>query len=216
MKRKRAFFIIFVCWGLIVALGSMRMILTQRENLIDFSRKIAEEKIVYYPLRAPIIDCDGREVCYTEWLFSVHEHLRYRNKLAKLAQDLNLELTGDDKTVRCSIPKEKLSSAVKLCRKYRLKIKKRIIRRTADLPENVRCKLGIVPVYSGISGIEAAYNKYLQGTPGIYQSIRSPQKKIATDSFRIMLPMRSGRKVKLKQSLFELQCGILPEVAEVK
>lgn len=218
MIRRRAFLIIFLCWGVIIAFSSIWLVVSETRPLIAFSRKVAEGEVVYYPPRASIVDRCGEKICYTEWVFFVRIPQKQKYKAAELSNALGIDCKDENGSLRYDIPKEKLSAAVKLCRRLHLQLRRNIVRRTAVLPPSVKSRLGIVILYHGLTGIEAEYDRYLQGTPGVYQVIRSPHplKKIEKDSFRIMSPMRAGRTVRLRQSLAELQCGILPEVAEVE
>lgn len=221
MKRRQIFLLLFCCWGLIIGASSMYLILSKQQSLLAFSERVAEEEIIYYPLRAPIVDRNGQNVCHTDWIFYIKASKKQKNNLMQIVKQLEIQpqtYTADNQTEYCILPKEKLSSAVILCRKYRLKIHKRITRNCIDLPENVKTHLGKVLLYNGLYGLEAKYNSHLQGTPGVYQAIKGPRplNSIEKNTFRILAPMRPGRMLKLKQSIPELQCGILPEIMEAE
>lgn len=203
---------------MIIVLSSLYLITFKRKELLKFSAKVAEKEVVYYPLRGAILDRNGEKVCSTEWIFYIQVPEKEKDKIYRLQDGLNLQINVNEQKIIGVIPKNKLTQAVKLCRRYRLSLRKRIVRKVVPLPENVRSRLGTVLQYQGISGIEAEYNDVLQGKPGRYRFNQGSRPVNAVDlkSFRIISPVQQGRNIRLKQVLAELQCGILPEVGEVE
>ena len=219
MKRINILIAFFICWGILIIASSMLLAVKNRKALLDFSRKIAERRVIIYPVRAPIADCYGRKIAWTEWQFYLQCFMYRKNDMEKFFTELGVAFDPvvivEKKCMVQNIPAEKTANAVKLARKYRFRLRKKTVRRIQELPLSARNFIGSTFLYYGINGLEAQYNDRMQGMPGIYQIMRGPSGKIEKNSFKIMLPMQVGRELRLKASLLELQCGLFPtEVIE--
>ena len=192
--------------------SSAVIVIKKRQDLLDFSRKIAERTVTIYPVRASILDCNGVKVAWTEWQFYFRFVPKQAASAEKLCNELGIifapENVSDKKYLQQNIPAEKTAAAVKLVRKYKFRLRKVSVRRYNRLSAAAEYFIGRTVEHCGISGIEAEYNNILQGQPGIYRIMRGPSGKIAKNSFKVVSPMRVGSDLRLKSSLLELQCGI--------
>ena len=103
---------------------------------------------------------------------------------------------------------EKVAAAIKIARRYRLRVRRSIVRRTVGLSPAAQYYVGHVLLYYGISGMELVKNDFLQGRQGIYHIKQGTSGKIAEKSFKVQLPMQEGHPLYLDLSLLELQSGI--------
>ena len=212
MNRTKALFIIFICWGLIICAGSLWLILVKKAPLDRFARKISLRQISIYPARAAIYDRNGTKIAWTEWEFYIQSSRRYYDNMENFFRALNLEFKPVyNKTTRRYtqiIPPEKVADALKIARRYRLRVRRSIVRRTVGLSPAAQYYVGHVLLYYGISGRELVKNDFLQGRHGIYHIKQGTSGKIAEKSFKVQLPMQEGHPVYLDLSLLELQSGI--------
>ncbi|MBR1965189.1 MAG: hypothetical protein IKA22_01115 [Lentisphaeria bacterium] len=214
MKRINILVAFFICWGILIIASSMLLAVKNRKELLDFSRKIAERKVTIYPVCAPIVDCYGTKIAWTEWQFYLQCSVRRKKDMEKFFKELGIVFEPvhivEKKCMIQNIPAAKAANAVKLARKYRFRLRKKTVRCLQKLPLTAQNFIGSTFLYYGINGLEAQYNDRMQGIPGIYQIMRGPSGRIEKNSFKIMLPMRSGRELRLQASLLELQCGLFP------
>ena len=215
MKRDVTILIFFICWGAVIILAALWLIGKEKNSLLDFSRKIAEKKYVYYPVRAPILDSGNEKICWTEWHFYIRAPRRQYRQMAKFFADLQIPFAPvsaprNTGFYQQTIPADKLSKAAEAAKKYQLRIRKKIVRKSHKLPPHVQYKLGQCILYYGIYGLEAQYNSRLAGQPGIYHTSSGPR-SFDRKNFKVISTIQPGSPLRLKQSLLELQCGFMPE-----
>lgn len=218
ITRSQILFICFILWGIIILASSLRQITWQRSELLAFANRIAAKNTIVYAVRAPIIDCNGVPVAYSEWQFYILFN-RQTSKRAKIfcrQTAIPFEPVTINKKFCLEIPQNKLQHAIINAKKNKLQIRKREIRKTVMLPPQVKHKIGITLFRHGLYGLEKKYNSHLQGQPGFYQIMLGPTGASELSNMKIFLPLRPGKPLKLKQSLFELQCGSMPQPEDEK
>lgn len=212
MKREKALFIIFIFCGLIICAGSLWLILVKKNQLRRFADRISLRQITIYPTRAEIYDCNGTRIAWTEWNFYIQSNRRHLNNMEKFFHALNLEFNPQysNTTRRYTqiIPPEKVTRAIKISRRYKMRVRRSIVRKTIKLSPAAQSYIGHVISYYGISGKELEKNNSLQGRAGIYRITQGASGKIAEKSLKVMLPMQQGAPLHLDLSLFELQSGL--------
>lgn len=212
--RGRILFVFFVCWGMIILSSGPWLILKKREPLLKFAAKTASRTITFHPLRAPILDCNGEKIAWSEWQFYISAPMRRRNDIQKISRELDLFSepleNAEKKELRQNIPAKKLADAVRLVKKYRLRIAKNIIRKYIDLPYNSKYYIGDVLLHYGVYGLEREFDRQLQGRAAVYSVMRSSRSgTIDRKSFKIITPLQEGSALKVPYSLTELQSGLL-------
>ena len=212
MKREKALFIIFICCGLIICASSLWLILVKKNQLRRFADRISSRQIAIYPTRAAIYDCNGTKIAWTEWSFYIQSNRRYLKNMENFFHALNLEFKPlyNNTTRRYTqiIPPEKVTDAIQISRRYKMRVRRSIVRKTIELSPAAQNYIGHVLYYYGISGKELEKNNILQGRAGIYRITQGASGKIAEKSLKVMLPMQQGAPVHLDLSLFELQSGL--------
>ncbi len=213
MKRAYILLAFFICWGVVIAASSLYLICNKKDELNRLERKISSRKFILYPTRAVIFDRNGEKIAWTEWEFYIRYSYRNRKNTEKLFRTLGIKtepvFIERTKTFIQNIPNDKVVDAVKLARKYRIRVRRRIVRRTVPLSNAAKSYIGQTLLYHGISGVELKYNSGLQGRAGIYFAVQGMAGRIAEKSFKVMLPMQEGNAVTLPYSLFEIQCGLM-------
>lgn len=213
MKRVKILFILFICWGAIIFASSLHLVCFKKQQLNRFADKIASRQVMIYPTRAPIYDCSGVKIAWTEWEFYIQINRFQQNNAKKFCRTLNMPFkpfyNESKRRYTQIIPAEKAADAITLARKYRLRVRRNIVRRTVKLSHAAQYFLGRTLLYHGISGLEAKYNSTLQGRAGHYHITQGAVGKIAENSLKVMLPMQEGKAIHLNYSLMELQCGLL-------
>lgn len=212
MKRVKILFILFICWGTIICASSLWLVCFKKQQLNRFAKKLSSRQVMIYPTRAPIYDCNGVKIAWTEWEFYIQFFSGQLQSAEKFFRSFEVPFrpSFNKSTRRYThiIPPDKTADAIKLARKYRLRVRRNIVRRTVKLSPAAQSFIGNILLHYGISGLELKYNAALQGRAGHYHIIQGTAGKIAKGSFKVMLPMQEGREIRLGMSLLELQCGL--------
>ena len=209
MKRESVLGIFFICWGLVILAAGVWIITQKRGELHNFSSRVASKNVLFYPLRASILDRNGRAVCFSKWEIYFVFPERRASTAKKFCTLLGIEYSpvksAKAKYMQQNIPDEKITDAVKNAKKYRIRLRRRPVRCTAELPLSVKNVIGLVAEHDGISGIEKKYNDTLKGVPGFYNVMLGPDGRIEEQSFQVISPMREAQALELSYSLEELQ-----------
>ena len=213
MKRAYILLVFFICWGAVIAASSLYLICCKKDELNRLERKISSRKFTIYPTRAVIYGCNGEKVAWTEWEFYIRYSARRRKSMENFFRTIGIEAAPvfieHSNTFIQNIPRNKAADAVKLARKYRIRVRRHIVRRTVPLSNAAQSYIGQTLLYHGISGIEQKFNSRLQGRAGIYLAVQGMAGRIAERSLKVMLPMQEGSDITLNCSLFEMQCGLM-------
>lgn len=178
---------------------------------------VAAKNITVYAPRAPIVDCRGVAISYSEWQFYIFFNRRKTQRVQNFCRltGIPFNTVKLQKKIYCiRIPADKLDDALENAKKMRLQLQRIEVRQTLPLPPHIQFKLGSVLFRNGICGLEKKYDLQLRGTPGFYQIMLGPAGNADASNMKIFLPLNPGKPLKLKQSLLELQCGIIPQAED--
>lgn len=195
-----------------ICISSLWLVTVQQDELKRFARKLSSRQVSVYPVRAPIYDSNGVKTAWTEWEFYIRVTGRQKKSAEKFCRALGMDFSpfynSTSRFYTQLIPPEKTAAAISLARKYRLRVRRNIVRRTVKLSPSAQSFIGRTLLYYGISGQELKHNTRLQGRAGYYHIVQGAAGKIAKESFKVMLPMQEGKELRLGMSLLELQCGL--------